>query len=236
MRNRWYEPYSGRFLSEDPIGLDGGMNPSVFARNDPVNLSDPSGLQERIPGVCHAGTRCAGPSSGTSLPFNWPRDYELPWGVASSHPVGDLVGIGRGLIALSDAARQSIANMRDPCNAAMEDTFKSAVFDYVTFGVGRMFAVGARRFATMAGLANDSRVILSGLGRANAVGAAVREVSYLNSKASTVIASGLVGSTVSASGVVPFLNSGNWLDAVGAIPLPGANTVAGIGKAVAACR
>jgi len=44
MRNRWYEPHSGRFLSEDPIGLGGGINPVTFAGNDPVNRRDPFGL------------------------------------------------------------------------------------------------------------------------------------------------------------------------------------------------
>jgi len=44
MRNRWYEPHSGRFLSEDPIGLSGGINPVTFAGNDPVNRTDPFGL------------------------------------------------------------------------------------------------------------------------------------------------------------------------------------------------
>lgn len=44
MRNRWYEPRTGRFLSEDPIGLAGGINPVVFPGNDPVNGSDPTGL------------------------------------------------------------------------------------------------------------------------------------------------------------------------------------------------
>ncbi|MGH8544311.1 MAG: RHS repeat domain-containing protein, partial [Gammaproteobacteria bacterium] len=43
MRNRWYEPRTGRFLSEDPIGLAGGMNPYAFGANDPVNLRDPDG-------------------------------------------------------------------------------------------------------------------------------------------------------------------------------------------------
>ncbi len=33
----------GRFISEDPIGLAGGVNPYVFAGNDPVNRRDPSG-------------------------------------------------------------------------------------------------------------------------------------------------------------------------------------------------
>jgi RHS repeat-associated protein len=44
MRARWYEPRTGRFLSEDPIGLDGGINPYAFAAADPVNRSDPAGL------------------------------------------------------------------------------------------------------------------------------------------------------------------------------------------------
>lgn len=43
-RNRWYDPQSGRFISEDPIGLDGGINLYAYVENDPVNLSDPSGL------------------------------------------------------------------------------------------------------------------------------------------------------------------------------------------------
>lgn len=44
MRGRWYEPYSGRFLSEDPLGLGGGLNGYTYANNDPVNQSDAGGL------------------------------------------------------------------------------------------------------------------------------------------------------------------------------------------------
>jgi RHS repeat-associated protein len=43
MRARWYEPKSGRFLSEDPIGLAGGINPYTFVNNDPINRRDPTG-------------------------------------------------------------------------------------------------------------------------------------------------------------------------------------------------
>jgi uncharacterized protein RhaS with RHS repeats len=34
---------SGRFLSEDPIGLEGGINPYAFGNSDPINFRDPSG-------------------------------------------------------------------------------------------------------------------------------------------------------------------------------------------------
>ena len=44
VRNRWYDPQLGRFLSEDPIGLAGGINAYVFAYGDPINHGDPSGL------------------------------------------------------------------------------------------------------------------------------------------------------------------------------------------------
>ena len=43
MRARWYDPELGRFLSEDPIGIAGGINQYAFAAGDPVNGSDPSG-------------------------------------------------------------------------------------------------------------------------------------------------------------------------------------------------
>ncbi len=44
-RARWYSPELARFISEDPIGLEGGINPYVFAENNPVNFTDPYGLQ-----------------------------------------------------------------------------------------------------------------------------------------------------------------------------------------------
>lgn len=43
-RARWYEPVTGRWLSNDPIGISGGLNQYVFVDNNPVNCSDPLGL------------------------------------------------------------------------------------------------------------------------------------------------------------------------------------------------
>ncbi|MEJ7812825.1 MAG: RHS repeat-associated core domain-containing protein, partial [Gemmatimonadaceae bacterium] len=43
-RNRYYDPQTGRFTQEDPIGLAGGVNLYGFAGADPVNFSDPFGL------------------------------------------------------------------------------------------------------------------------------------------------------------------------------------------------
>ena len=43
---RWYDASSGRWLSKDPILLEGGFNLYVFCGNDPVNFADPWGLCE----------------------------------------------------------------------------------------------------------------------------------------------------------------------------------------------
>jgi uncharacterized protein RhaS with RHS repeats len=40
---RWYDPITGRWLSNDPIGISGGFNQYVFCANNPVNFVDPSG-------------------------------------------------------------------------------------------------------------------------------------------------------------------------------------------------
>ena len=42
-RFRYYDPHCGRFLTQDPIGLDGGMNPYTYAPNTQM-WTDPLGL------------------------------------------------------------------------------------------------------------------------------------------------------------------------------------------------
>lgn len=42
-RARWYDPQVGRFVSEDPIGFEGGINLYSYTTNNPVNFIDPLG-------------------------------------------------------------------------------------------------------------------------------------------------------------------------------------------------
>jgi len=45
MRARYYDPEVGRFISEDPLGFDGGdVNLYVYVGNNPVLLIDPYGM------------------------------------------------------------------------------------------------------------------------------------------------------------------------------------------------
>ncbi len=45
-RARFYDPQIGRFVSEDPIGLAGGINEYSYTSNNPASRKDPSGLYE----------------------------------------------------------------------------------------------------------------------------------------------------------------------------------------------
>ena len=46
-RARYYDPASSRFLSEDPTGFEGGINFYKYVEDDPVDTSDPFGLQSK---------------------------------------------------------------------------------------------------------------------------------------------------------------------------------------------
>jgi RHS repeat-associated protein len=62
--HRFYDPETGRYISADPIGLDGGVNLYAYVSNDPVNWIDPLGLFEYY-------GRWGGP--------NWTGGYNTSW-------------------------------------------------------------------------------------------------------------------------------------------------------------
>jgi RHS repeat-associated protein len=45
---RYYNPQTGRYITPDPIGLKGGMNLLVYIWNNPINQTDPFGLEAWI--------------------------------------------------------------------------------------------------------------------------------------------------------------------------------------------
>lgn len=61
MGARWYDPIQGRFLTEDTVpgnaSIPRSLNIYSYARDDPVNLTDPSGQQVPLP-WCKPGQPC----------------------------------------------------------------------------------------------------------------------------------------------------------------------------------
>lgn len=77
---RVYDPVMGRFLSRDPLFVPrtaATTNPYAFAMNDPVNRSDPTGLD---PANC-IGKECQGPMGTPSFPGGGggPSGINPPW-------------------------------------------------------------------------------------------------------------------------------------------------------------
>ncbi|MCK9274061.1 MAG: hypothetical protein M0P57_03120 [Syntrophales bacterium] len=66
MRARYYDPATGRFISEDPIGFEGGdVNLYAYTGNNPVNLTDPFGLWTLSLGITTSGGLGIGGGGGT---------------------------------------------------------------------------------------------------------------------------------------------------------------------------
>ncbi|MEU9744287.1 RHS repeat-associated core domain-containing protein [Streptomyces niveus] len=59
-RNRYYDPESGRFISQDPIGYAGGTNLYEYALSSPTTYTDPTGNSPMLAGCIIGGLGEAG--------------------------------------------------------------------------------------------------------------------------------------------------------------------------------
>jgi RHS repeat-associated protein len=106
-RNRYYDPNTGQFTQEDPLGLAGGMNAYGFATGDPVNFSDPFGLcpiclvvaAEALEGAVVGGITGA----TTQIAINKLSGRPTWEGVAKSAAVG--AGVGAVTAGVGSAVR-----------------------------------------------------------------------------------------------------------------------------------
>jgi RHS repeat-associated protein len=67
--HRYYDPGTGRYVTTDPIGLEGGINLRIYAGNNPIQSFDPFGLETFI---CTAPLHALGPKWG-------PKLYDPSW-------------------------------------------------------------------------------------------------------------------------------------------------------------
>ncbi len=79
-RTRYYDPLAGRFITEDPLGFDAGVNFFAYVGSNPVNWTDPFGLQNFPPP----------PPNIPGGPWTWSRDAENPRGGTYRDPRGQV--------------------------------------------------------------------------------------------------------------------------------------------------
>lgn len=79
MKARYYDPNVGRFVSEDPIGFEGGdVNVSAYVQNNPINLVDPDGLMASRKNLLELNRRVQGLREGSNQMANAAKndDYD----------------------------------------------------------------------------------------------------------------------------------------------------------------
>lgn len=95
--HRYYEPETGRYLSPDPMGLEGGMNLFSYVDGNPVNWVDPWGLSPRPAGVLNTqGLHWRGPATSH-------YNTHVTDGCLGAACQGEKVGFARPEIAHKDA-------------------------------------------------------------------------------------------------------------------------------------
>ncbi|MFD8917445.1 RHS repeat-associated core domain-containing protein [Streptomyces sp. NPDC059569] len=89
-RNRYYDPETGRFISQDPIGFAGGANLYQYALSSPTTYTDPSGNNPLLIG-CAGGALFDG---GLDWLTQRLSGRKVNWGqVGSSAALGCLTGM-----------------------------------------------------------------------------------------------------------------------------------------------
>ena len=90
-RARYYDPATARFLSEDPLNIEGGANLYAYAGDNPVNWRDPTG---RCP-WCVVGAAIGGIANA----YNNYRDYSTGQISGFQYFEDIVVGAGTGYLS-----------------------------------------------------------------------------------------------------------------------------------------
>jgi len=118
--HRYYVPRLGRYLSSDPIGLDGGRNTYAYANNAPTTYKDSSG---ELPSAVAGALAGAAFDIGIQLVGNGMRPKCIKWDVVAIAALTGAVNPFSGLSAANSALKAErqfarAAGLRDGTRAA----------------------------------------------------------------------------------------------------------------------
>jgi RHS repeat-associated protein len=146
-RARYYNPGLQRFISEDPIGLLGGLNPYAYVDDDPIRYIDPQG-KDPVIGVT-VGAIAGGIYGGIGAALQGGGFGDIAGGVIAGALVGGGIGaldpsLGVGTLAIigglgggvGDILGQLIAGAGGPCKPINWGSTIGAVLGGAVSGAG----------------------------------------------------------------------------------------------------
>jgi RHS repeat-associated protein len=101
---RWYQPNTARFIQRDPIGLGGGMNLYSYCVNNPVAVTDPSGLVPPEGTTWPPSTRRGGGFGPRPGDPPKPKDKRPPKPQPAPDPVQEIVRERKKIVTAGQAA------------------------------------------------------------------------------------------------------------------------------------
>ncbi|GGV89729.1 hypothetical protein GCM10015535_44210 [Streptomyces gelaticus] len=115
-RNRYYDPETGRFISQDPIGHAGGTNLYQYALSSPTTYTDPSGNSPLLAGCVFGGLSEAG--------LDWLGQRlsgrKVDWGQVGTSAA---IGCATGMLGAGGATKwASLGKCRKVGNSFTSDT------------------------------------------------------------------------------------------------------------------
>ena len=161
-RARYYDPLRQRFVSEDPIGLEGGINPYVYVNNAPTMYVDPSGENP----VIIAGAILGGLAGGISAYQQGGSLGQVAFATGSGALAGGVIAATATSLVVATAARFAGGTI---ANLLGQGLFKpdDCQFNYagaLGAGVNSAFVGGFRSLSTAAaGISSTSARIGAGI-------------------------------------------------------------------------